>query len=142
MTRPNVAESGHRFWGGRDADEAAFDVDRLRTTFMVGTIITMALPFLWVNTEADAIAEVKPYTAIELAGRDIYVREGCNNCHSQTVRPLEADVKRYGEYSRSGEFVYEDYVKQPNSEALDDELVEKVWVLSMSQVGLGTASPP
>jgi cytochrome c oxidase cbb3-type subunit 2 len=76
-------------------------------TILVGTVITMVLPFAWVNTESDAIAEVTPYNALELEGRDIYVREGCNNCHSQTVRPLEADVKRYGPYSRSGEFVYD-----------------------------------
>src|SRR5512145_151634 len=74
---------------------------------LVGTIVTMAIPFLWVNTEADRIATVKPYTALEQAGRDVYIREGCNNCHTQTVRPLVADVLRYGEYSKSGEFVYD-----------------------------------
>lgn len=74
---------------------------------LVGTIITMILPFFWVNTESDQIAEVTPYSALELAGRDIYVREGCNNCHSQTVRPLVPDVLRYGPYSKSGEFVYD-----------------------------------
>ena len=73
----------------------------------VGTIITMVLPFAWVNTEADRIETVTPYTALEQAGRDIYIREGCNNCHTQTVRPLVADVLRYGEYSKSGEFVYD-----------------------------------
>lgn len=74
---------------------------------LVGTIITMVLPFAWVNTEADRIASVKPYTPIEQEGRDIYIREGCNNCHTQTVRPLVAEVQRYGEYSKSGEFVYD-----------------------------------
>ena len=74
---------------------------------LVGTIITMVLPFAWVNTEADSIASVKPYTPLELAGRDVYIREGCNNCHTQTVRPLVADVLRYGDYSKSGEFVYD-----------------------------------
>ena len=76
-------------------------------TILVGTIITMVLPFAWVNTEADRIDTVKPYTALELTGRDVYIREGCNNCHTQTVRPLVADVLRYGEYSKSGEFVYD-----------------------------------
>ena len=80
----------------------------LATLFiLVGTIVTMVLPFVWVNTAEDRIPEVKPYKALELAGRDVYIREGCNNCHSQTVRPLEADVKRYGPYSKSGEFVYD-----------------------------------
>lgn len=74
---------------------------------LVGTIITMVLPFATVNTSADRIDSVTPYTAIQLAGRDVYIREGCNNCHTQTVRPLVADVIRYGDYSKSGEFVYD-----------------------------------
>jgi len=74
---------------------------------MAGTTITMILPFKWINGEADRIASVKPYNALQLAGRDVYIREGCNNCHSQTVRPLVADVLRYGDYSKSGEFVYD-----------------------------------
>jgi cytochrome c oxidase cbb3-type subunit 2 len=74
---------------------------------MVGTIVTMVLPFLWVNTEADRIESVVPYTALQQEGRDIYIREGCNNCHTQTVRPLVAEVLRYGDYSKSGEFVYD-----------------------------------
>lgn len=74
---------------------------------LVGTIVTMVLPFAWVNTEADRIEGVTPYSPLELAGRDVYIREGCNNCHTQTVRPLVAEVLRYGDYSRSGEFVYD-----------------------------------
>jgi cytochrome c oxidase cbb3-type subunit 2 len=74
---------------------------------LVGTIVTMVLPFAWVNTEADRIEGVTPYTALQQEGRDVYIREGCNNCHSQTVRPLVSDVLRYGEYSKSGEFVYD-----------------------------------
>jgi cytochrome c oxidase cbb3-type subunit 2 len=74
---------------------------------LVGTIITMVLPFAWVNTDADRIEGVVPYTALQQEGRDVYIREGCNNCHSQTVRPLVSDVLRYGEYSKSGEFVYD-----------------------------------
>ncbi len=74
---------------------------------LIGTIITMVLPFAWVNTEADRIEGVKPYSALQQEGRDIYIREGCNNCHTQTVRPLVSDVLRYGDYSKSGEFVYD-----------------------------------
>ncbi len=74
---------------------------------LVGTIVTMILPFAWVNTEHDRIETVTPYTALEQEGRDVYIREGCNNCHSQTVRPLVAEVLRYGDYSKSGEFVYD-----------------------------------
>ncbi len=76
-------------------------------TILAGTIVTMILPFAWVNTEADRIESVTPYTVLEQAGRDIYIREGCNNCHTQTVRPLVAEVLRYGDYSKSGEFVYD-----------------------------------
>jgi cytochrome c oxidase cbb3-type subunit II len=74
---------------------------------MVGTVITMISPFKWINDPRLKIAEVKPYTPLQLEGRDIYIREGCNNCHTQTVRPLLADVERYGDYSKSGEFVYD-----------------------------------
>jgi len=76
-------------------------------TILVGTLVTMVLPFVWVNTEADRIESVTPYTPLQLAGRDVYIREGCNNCHTQTVRPLVAEVLRYGDYSKSGEFVYD-----------------------------------
>lgn len=76
-------------------------------TILVGTIITMVLPFWWINDPKLAIASVKPYTPLQLEGRDIYIREGCNNCHTQTVRPLLSDTERYGEYSKSGEFVYD-----------------------------------
>ena len=77
---------------------------------MVGTTVTMIAPFKWINGPEDLIAEVKPYTPLQQEGRDIYMREGCNNCHSQTVRTLAADVERYGyggTYSKSGEFVYD-----------------------------------
>ena len=74
---------------------------------MVGTIVTMIAPFKWINDPKLKIAEVKPYTPLQLEGRDIYIREGCNNCHTQTVRPLLADVERYGDYSKAGEFVYD-----------------------------------
>ncbi|PLX76150.1 MAG: cytochrome C oxidase Cbb3 [Desulfuromonas sp.] len=76
-------------------------------TILVGTIVTMVLPFAWVNTEHDRIETVTPYSALEQEGRDVYIREGCNNCHSQTIRPLVAEVLRYGEYSKSGEFVHD-----------------------------------
>lgn len=77
---------------------------------MIGTAITMIAPFKWINSDSDRIAEVKPYTPLQQEGRDLYMREGCNNCHSQTVRTLAADVERYGNgggYSKSGEFVYD-----------------------------------
>ena len=74
---------------------------------MVGTTVTMIAPFRWINDPKLRIVEGKPYTPLQLEGRDIYIREGCNNCHTQTVRPLLADVERYGDYSKVGEFVYD-----------------------------------
>lgn len=74
---------------------------------LVGTVITMIAPFKWINDPRLKIAEVKPYSPLQLEGRDIYIREGCNNCHTQTVRPLLSDVGRYGDYSKSGEFIYD-----------------------------------
>ena len=79
---------------------------------MIGTTVTMIAPFKWINDPSQKIAGVKPYTPLQLEGRDIYIREGCNNCHTQTVRPLVADVARYAPgstdgYSKVGEFVYD-----------------------------------
>src|SRR6185369_12611773 len=76
-------------------------------TVLVGTVITMVIPFWSINDPKLAIASVKPYTPLQLEGRDIYIREGCNNCHTQTVRPLLSDTERYGEYSKTGEFAYD-----------------------------------
>lgn len=72
----------------------------------VGGIIQI-VPMLVVKSNIPTIASVKPYTPLELEGRDLYIREGCNNCHSQLVRPFRSEVKRYGEYSKSGEYVYD-----------------------------------
>ena len=71
-----------------------------------GGVIEMIPTFL-VKTNVPTISAVKPYTPLELHGRDIYVAEGCYTCHSQMVRPFRDEVKRYGEYSKAGEFVYD-----------------------------------
>ena len=65
------------------------------------------IPLLIVPENIPKITSVKPYTPLELEGRDIYIREGCNNCHSQMIRPFRSEVERYGEYSKAGEFVYD-----------------------------------
>ncbi len=65
------------------------------------------IPTLIVKSNIPTISSVKPYTPLELEGRDIYIREGCNNCHSQMIRPLRFETDRYGEYSKAGEFVYD-----------------------------------
>ena len=72
----------------------------------IGGIIELVPTFL-VESNVPTIASVKPYTPLELQGRDIYVREGCYTCHSQMIRPFRDEEVRYGEHSKSGEFVYD-----------------------------------
>jgi cytochrome c oxidase cbb3-type subunit I/II len=73
---------------------------------LIGGVIEMVPTFL-VKSNVPTIASVKPYTPLELQGRDIYVREGCYTCHSQMIRPFRSETERYGEYSKAGEFVYD-----------------------------------
>lgn len=73
---------------------------------LAGGVIEMIPTFL-VRSNVPTISSVKPYTPLELHGRDIYIREGCVNCHTQMVRPFRSETERYGEYSKSGEFVYD-----------------------------------
>lgn len=72
----------------------------------IGGILEIVPTFL-VKSNVPTIAAVKPYTPLELHGRDIYIREGCYTCHSQMIRPFRDEVARYGEYSKAGEFVYD-----------------------------------
>ncbi|MDT8415815.1 MAG: cytochrome-c oxidase, cbb3-type subunit I [Flavobacteriaceae bacterium] len=65
------------------------------------------IPTLLIKSNIPTISSVKPYTPLELEGRDIYIREGCVSCHSQMVRPFRSETERYGEYSKAGEFVYD-----------------------------------
>jgi cytochrome c oxidase cbb3-type subunit I/II len=65
------------------------------------------VPLFARKSDIARIASVEPYTPLELVGRDIYISEGCANCHSQMIRPLRAETERYGEYSKPGEFVYD-----------------------------------
>jgi len=87
-----------------------------RRTILFTALIVLAIaiggaveiiPLLTVDSNIPKITSVKPYTPLELEGRDIYIREGCNNCHSQMIRPFRSEVERYGEYSKAGEFVYD-----------------------------------
>ena len=73
---------------------------------LIGGMVEMMPTFL-VSSNVPTIASVKPYTALELHGRDLYIREGCVNCHSQMVRPFRSETERYGDYSKAGEFVYD-----------------------------------
>lgn len=73
---------------------------------LVGTLVTTFLP-LASESMHPKLENLRPFSPMELAGRDIYQREGCVNCHTQTVRPLKTEVMRYGEYSKAGEFAYD-----------------------------------
>ncbi|MEP4146362.1 MAG: cytochrome-c oxidase, cbb3-type subunit II [Halioglobus sp.] len=71
-----------------------------------GTLVEL-VPLMFLEETNEPIAGLKPLPALELEGRDIYIREGCNTCHSQMIRPLRAETERYGHYSVAGEHVYE-----------------------------------
>ncbi len=88
--------------------------ERLPLTFTVMVLVAVVvaslfeiIPTFLIRSNVPTIASVQPYTPLELAGRDIYIREGCFNCHSQMIRPLRHETERYGEYSKPGESVYE-----------------------------------
>jgi cytochrome c oxidase cbb3-type subunit II len=72
----------------------------------VGGIVEI-VPLFFQRSTTQPVAGLKPYTPLQLAGRDVYIREGCYNCHSQMIRPFRAETLRYGHYSTAGEFVYD-----------------------------------
>ena len=73
---------------------------------MVGAMVEI-VPLFFQKSTTEAVAGLKPYSALQLEGRDVYVREGCYVCHSQMIRPFRAETERYGHYSVAGEFVYD-----------------------------------
>lgn len=75
-------------------------------TVAIGGLVEI-VPLFFQKSTTEPVTGLKPYTALQLAGRDIYVREGCYNCHSQMIRPFRAETERYGHYSVAGEFVYD-----------------------------------
>jgi cytochrome c oxidase cbb3-type subunit 2 len=89
-------------------------IERNQALLIVLVILVVAVgglveivPLYFHKSVTEPVAGLKPYTALQLTGRDVYVREGCYNCHSQMVRPFRAEVERYGRYSVAGEFVYD-----------------------------------
>ena len=102
MTLHSTAPSGH---------------ERIETSnFLMIVLILVAIaagglveivPLFFQRSTTQPVEGLKPYTALQLAGRDVYIREGCYNCHSQMVRPLRSEVLRYGPYSKAGGFVYD-----------------------------------
>lgn len=95
-------EYWHRWIEGRPMQMLLFST----ILIAVGGIVQI-LPMVFVESQVPKISTVKPYTPLELTGRDIYIREGCVGCHSQMVRPFRDETERYGEYSKSGEYIYD-----------------------------------
>ena len=89
-------------------------IERNQALLIVLVILVVAVgglveivPLYFMKSVTEPVAGLKPYSALQLTGRDIYIREGCYNCHSQMIRPFRAEVERYGHYSTAGEFVYD-----------------------------------
>lgn len=100
------ASTGKEYWHRR--------IEGKPVRFMIVSIIVVAIgglaeiiPTMAVKSNIPTISSVKPYTPLELEGRDLYIREGCNNCHSQMIRPLRFETARYGDYTKAGETVYD-----------------------------------
>ena len=102
MTRNAAGETIHR-WLERKGVKLSI---LIFIALIIGGAVEI-IPMLRVDSNIPRIESVKPYTPLELAGRDIYISNGCYNCHSQQVRPLRYETDRYGEYSKIGEFVYD-----------------------------------
>ncbi len=99
---PHTGEHWHRW------------IERKPVQLMVASLIVILIggaieliPTFLIESNVPSISSVKPYTPLELEGRDLYIREGCYNCHSQMIRPFRSETERYGEYSKAGEFVYD-----------------------------------
>ncbi|MBN8747869.1 Cytochrome C oxidase, mono-heme subunit/FixO [Xylophilus ampelinus] len=100
-----------------NTDKTGFSHEKVETNnFLMIVLILLVVavgglveivPLFFQKSTTEPIAGLKPYTALQLAGRDIYLREGCYNCHSQMIRPFRAETLRYGHYSVAGEFVYD-----------------------------------
>ena len=97
--------------------KGGFNHDRIETSngLMILLILLVVaigglveiVPLFFQKSTTEPVTGLQPYTALQLMGRDVYLREGCYNCHSQMIRPLRAEVLRYGHYSVAGEFVYD-----------------------------------
>ncbi|MFN0183273.1 MAG: cytochrome-c oxidase, cbb3-type subunit II [Aquabacterium sp.] len=102
MSNPHARASGHE----RIETNNFLMIVLILLTVAVGGLVEIVPLYFQRSTTAPAEG-LKPYTALQLAGRDVYLREGCYNCHSQMIRPLYAETLRYGPYSTAGEFVYD-----------------------------------
>ncbi|MBI2949883.1 MAG: cytochrome-c oxidase, cbb3-type subunit I [Verrucomicrobia bacterium] len=105
-TEPAGAEHKHP-WGHRWLEAKPLTFTALAfVAIIIGGLVEI-IPMYLIKENVPTISSVKPYSALEVLGRDLYIREGCVGCHSQMVRPFRSETERYGEYSKVGEFVYE-----------------------------------
>jgi cytochrome c oxidase cbb3-type subunit I/II len=103
--RPAAATTGeywHRWIEGRPMQMLLWST----VLIAIGGIVQI-IPMVFLESQVPKISTVKPYTPLELTGRDIYISEGCVGCHSQMIRPFRSETERYGEYSKSGEYIYD-----------------------------------
>ncbi|MCC4212062.1 cytochrome-c oxidase, cbb3-type subunit I [Leeuwenhoekiella parthenopeia] len=103
VTPKRTAKEGYHTWLERRPVQLTIFAT---IAILIGGMVQI-IPSLIVDDYVPVISTVKPYTPLELEGRDLYIREGCVGCHSQMIRPFRSEVERYGEYSKSGEYVYD-----------------------------------
>ncbi|HQU71724.1 MAG TPA: cytochrome-c oxidase, cbb3-type subunit II, partial [Calditrichia bacterium] len=104
---PNAHDTGKNVYGHRWIEgKPMLFLGLSAVAVIIGGVVEFVPTFL-IKSNVPTISSVQPYTPLELSGRDIYIREGCNNCHSQQIRPFRSETERYGEYSKAGEFVYD-----------------------------------
>jgi len=103
VTKKRTSKEGYHTWLERRPIKLTIYAT---VAILIGGMVQI-IPSLLVDDYVPVISSVKPYTPLELEGRDIYIREGCVSCHSQMIRPFRSEVERYGEYSKAGEYVYD-----------------------------------
>lgn len=103
VSKKRLAGEGYHNW----LERRPVQLTLLATVAILIGGIVQIVPTIMVKSNIPTISSVQPYTPLELEGRDIYIREGCVNCHSQMIRPFRSEVERYGEYSKAGEYVYD-----------------------------------
>jgi cytochrome c oxidase cbb3-type subunit II len=102
-----MADSNHKVHGHERIETSNFLLIVLTLVAVLFGGLVEIVPLFFQRSTTQPAEGLKPYTALQLAGRDIYLREGCYGCHSQMIRPLRAETLRYGEFSKAGEFVYD-----------------------------------
>ncbi|HMO64116.1 MAG TPA: cytochrome-c oxidase, cbb3-type subunit II, partial [Verrucomicrobiota bacterium] len=100
--QPSAGRHGHRWL---ESKPVLFSVFTMLAILIGGAV--EVIPMYLIRSNVPTISSVMPYTALEVLGRDVYIREGCVGCHSQMIRPFRSETERYGEYSKSGEFIFD-----------------------------------